>query len=139
MSQKIETIQQIPQLLNQIYLPTKPNNEELYEYKKVSMCEIYVKLQSYTNKFDNKPLRTLVPTLSIHYKNVRFREAELIEERIGTNLYKYRQLYVLKDKYIGKVKNYIYLLKFYQYNYIFFLKKKKNNINREYCKKNCRC
>lgn len=86
-----------------MYLPSNPYNDEIYEFKHVTIKEILSLMWKYTNMFDGKSISSMASWCSarkIHFTTIHTSRKSIKnnnKERI-----RYRELYVIKDKFIGK-------------------------------------
>ncbi|KAI9301128.1 hypothetical protein BJ944DRAFT_11032 [Cunninghamella echinulata] len=109
---------QIIQFLNEVYLPSNPYNDEVYEFKHVTIKEILSLIWKYTAIFDDKSISSLASWCSarkIHFTTIH--TSRKLIKNDNKERVRYRELYVIKDKFIdGIAKGIIeYIPRFQQY------------------------
>ncbi|KAI9269647.1 hypothetical protein EDC94DRAFT_581775 [Helicostylum pulchrum] len=92
---------QIVRLLNELYVPFDPYNEEVYEQRDVTMKDILSLLWKYTDKFDGKTINSFTSWCS--KSKFPFMQVESSRKSLKNNdmeRIRYRRLYVVKDEFM---------------------------------------
>lgn len=98
------------QFLNEAFIPFDPHNEVVYEFKNCIMKGIYSFVTKYTTYLDNKSLSSFSSWCG--RKNLDFLKSEDIRKRKrgdhGVENKRNRQLYVMKQEFLGMFGNHLY-------------------------------
>ncbi|KAI9253629.1 hypothetical protein BY458DRAFT_443143 [Sporodiniella umbellata] len=92
---------QVVNFLNIVFLPVDPFNEEVYNCKQVEMEEILSFIQKYSRLFNKTNVNSLGKWLKSAKVNLTDSSSKRIYCSTGEKV-QVRNLYVLKDEYLGK-------------------------------------
>jgi hypothetical protein len=92
---------QVVSLLNEVYSTVDPQNEHIYDLKKISTNDVYKLVTSKTDCMNSKSELAFATWCS--KKKINFMNAPIIRKRQRGANSRYRELYVLKDEYIGDI------------------------------------
>ncbi|KAI7851227.1 hypothetical protein BDC45DRAFT_445834 [Circinella umbellata] len=96
---RLGSISQVVHYLNEVFLSYNPYNDEVYEYRECTLDMIIEVARRHTTIFDDKNLIGFSKWCSA--KNIHFMSVN--QKRKGDDFSRSRSLYVLKEKFMGKL------------------------------------